>query len=340
MEIIKYAPVIIPTLNRYIHFKQCLESLEKCKWAENTDIYIALDYPPSEKYVEGWKKIDLYLKEKEKKNGFKSLTIYRRKENYFFSGKDNAGTAITEILKRHDRFIFSEDDNVFSYRFLDYINEGLEKYKYNKDVFAICGYIHPYGFSPEKYSGNCVFLQEMSAWGYGTWADRRINKKDQFQEISTYIKNKELRYHFSKNRPTIFTGLLKMKLYNIIWGDCLYTANLFVTKRFCIFPLISLVQNHGWDGSGTHGGKVKGFSNQEIEGHIEDSFILNPITKKEQSEIEELIIKYWQQRTSLVHKLLAWLEIKIYSTTGKIITFKNLTDKAKKIRSWWYSLKQ
>ena len=71
-----YAPVIIPTLNRYEHFKNCLESLEACVGADFTDVYVALDYPPSEKYVEGWKKIDIYLHKKEKDNKCKRLRIY------------------------------------------------------------------------------------------------------------------------------------------------------------------------------------------------------------------------------------------------------------------------
>ena len=64
MEIKTYAPVLIPTLNRYEHFKRCLESLEKCTGAEHTEIFVALDYPPSEKYKEGWSKICKYLEEK------------------------------------------------------------------------------------------------------------------------------------------------------------------------------------------------------------------------------------------------------------------------------------
>ena len=51
MEINHYAPVIIVTLNRYEHFKRCLDSLEKCTGANKTDVYVGLDYPPSEKYV-------------------------------------------------------------------------------------------------------------------------------------------------------------------------------------------------------------------------------------------------------------------------------------------------
>lgn len=77
----KYAPVIIPTLNRYEHFKRCLESLEKCTGAEMTEVYVGLDFPPSDKYVEGWKKIDIYLKEKEVNNHFKKLIVVRRETN-------------------------------------------------------------------------------------------------------------------------------------------------------------------------------------------------------------------------------------------------------------------
>lgn len=49
-----YAPIIIPTLNRNEHFRKCLESLEKCSGAENSEVFVALDFPPSDKYIDGW----------------------------------------------------------------------------------------------------------------------------------------------------------------------------------------------------------------------------------------------------------------------------------------------
>ena len=68
MKIKQYAPVVIPTLNRYKHFKACLESLEKCKYADKTNVYVSLDFPPSDKYKEGWLKISEYLSEGGKSN--------------------------------------------------------------------------------------------------------------------------------------------------------------------------------------------------------------------------------------------------------------------------------
>ncbi len=60
-----YAPVLIPTLNRYDHLRQCLESLSRCSWADKTDVFVALDYPPEvnrEKYEEGWQCNKAYLR--------------------------------------------------------------------------------------------------------------------------------------------------------------------------------------------------------------------------------------------------------------------------------------
>ena len=333
----EFAPVIIPTLNRYEHFRNCLESLESCKYSDKTDVYVALDFPPSQKYIEGWERIDNYLHDKESNNSFKSLTVFRRKENYYFSGKGNASSAIKELLNVYDRYIFSEDDNVFSSRFLEDINVGLEKYRDVHDIFAICGYCHPYDFDKNKYDGNCVRLQEMSAWGYGTWVDRLYSKETKKKLIQDYVNDVDLRWHFTKRRADIYTGLLYMKSRNVIWGDCFYTADLYKTNRYCLFPLLSLVQNHGWDGTGTHGGMVEGFSTQAIEGMREEKFVFKVVNEEETKEIDKYVVAYWRKRTSTTHHILNFLMIKIFSLTGRIVTFDSLTKKAKHIRSWWYS---
>ena len=118
-----FAPIIIHTLNRYKHFKRCLESLERCTCADQTDVYVGLDYPPSDKYVEGWKKIDAYLVEKEKNNGFKRLYVKRRNHNYGVGNDNSNGSALMKEVKEVSNcYIFTEDDNEFSPDFLSYCN--------------------------------------------------------------------------------------------------------------------------------------------------------------------------------------------------------------------------
>ena len=56
-------PICIPTCNRYEHLKRCVESLSKCTLASETDLIISVDYPPSDKYVDGNEKIiDIAIK--------------------------------------------------------------------------------------------------------------------------------------------------------------------------------------------------------------------------------------------------------------------------------------
>lgn len=57
MDDFNYYPIVIPTLNRYEHFKKCVESLARNTHADKTELIVGLDYPPSDKYMEGYLKI-------------------------------------------------------------------------------------------------------------------------------------------------------------------------------------------------------------------------------------------------------------------------------------------
>ena len=70
-----YAPILIPTLCRFEHFKNCIESLLYNAVAEFTDLYIALDYPAKPAHFEGYKLINDFINEID---GFKSVNIIRR----------------------------------------------------------------------------------------------------------------------------------------------------------------------------------------------------------------------------------------------------------------------
>ena len=58
-----YAPVVIPTLNRKVHLKHCLDSLAANTGAEHTEVYISVDFPPAPKYEEGYRQLKAYLEQ-------------------------------------------------------------------------------------------------------------------------------------------------------------------------------------------------------------------------------------------------------------------------------------
>lgn len=246
------APVIIPTLNRYDHLKRCIESLEKCTGVEKTKLYVGLDYPPSAKYEEGWKKVRQYLQDKCKNNRFKEIIILERNNN--FGAVKNIAELETFICKEYDRFIFTEDDNEFSPNFLDYINKGLEKFEENPHVYAICGYNYPIEIS--QYKHNYYFSMEYSAWGCGFWTKK-------FKDVNRIISVDNYLEKFCKQQPiSTFTKnyfrLLPFIRYvgKEFMGDAYTTTYLQTNDIYCIFPKVSLVRNWGHDGSGVNCGVI------------------------------------------------------------------------------------
>ena len=332
LEITSYAPVYIPTLNRYEHFKQCLESLENCIGADKTDVYVGLDYPPTEKYVDGWRRIDSFLTEKEKVNGFKNLFVRRRDYNCGVGREgSNAQLLKEEVrLSGYSRYIYAEDDNIFSYRFLEYINRGFMEYENDTSVFAICGYSHPYVFK-SKETASVVLMPEFSAWGVGRWFDRL----DQADALSPekILTSKEVRSYFRKNRPEIYGALLWMVKNKRRLGDSFYTAYLHYTNRNCLFPLTTLVENKGWDGTGTHGGVVNAYLDQVGEPEIHEEFTLRRLSPQEEKRYHQTYLAYWNRYEGIIKRLCYQLMFCLYEWFGVIIT----TDDFKRVKNLFKS---
>lgn len=269
MEIKIYAPVYIPTLNRYEHFKRCLESLERCTGADNTDVYIGLDYPPSEKYAEGWKLIDAYLAGKEKKNGFKNLFVRRRDHNCGV-GKEGSNSSLLkqEIVERYDRYISSEDDNEFSPNFLEYINKGLELYKDDPRIMMISGYSYM-DIAGMPFDSNVVAIRKAACWGSGYWLDKKfahqILGSSEYRDLLLNSWSYAFRIFIKKS--ICVNSLLNMKFKKQAYGDGLICDYLMLENKYCVFPKLSKVRNWGHDGSGFHCSNhaVDTFASQDID---------------------------------------------------------------------------
>lgn len=247
IEIKTYAPVLITTLNRYEHFKRCVESLSRCTHAEKTELVIGLDYPPNEKYVAGWEKISEYVKSI---SGFGKITIFKREENL---GSSLNSRELRKYARLHyDRYICVEDDVELSPNFLDYINKGLEKYKDDPKVFAICGYnyfeIDMTGYEKEYY-----FSHEVNAWGWGRWFNEKCDGLMKATHKPGYLTGlvKDVPFWtFLKNNTKRCNLLFNIGLE--FRGDAYYTYYEWNYDMYCMFPTLSMIRNYGYDGTGIH----------------------------------------------------------------------------------------
>ena len=269
-----YAPVIIPTLNRFDHLKQCVESLNKCHNADKTEVYISVDFPPSEKYKEGHNQICDYLDS----GGFlfKKLHVIKQTTNLGIidnSSKTYSNSLFLEdlIIRDYDRWIISEDDNVFSPGFLDFMNEALERFKDDDTVFSVCGYRFFYNL---RFKDNNFFRQntDFNGFGCGFWRDKYASvKKLEVDYLRRIVYNpfKVLKYWRVSNKQVAHLASFSRKA-NFKKQDNFDTLYMIDRGMNQIMPSKSLVRNIGWDESGIHCigfGKdtVQKFLSQEID---------------------------------------------------------------------------
>ena len=251
----KYAPVVIPTLNRIEHLQRCITSLQRNPWAKYTPLIISVDYPPSEKYQDGYQKVCSYLKEDI--TGFASVKIIYQKEN--LGPYENAEFLRKYVGKHYDRYIFSEDDNEFSPNFIEYTDKGLDRFEMNPDVVAICA-IGASGNETENE--NVVLSQNFTAYGYGVWIDK---ENLYYQCINrAYVEEKAKDIHYLIRMVKAQENLLfslqsvifkKENVYQLPNGevpiiDQTIKFYLIAEHKYVISPCTRKVRNWGYDGSG------------------------------------------------------------------------------------------
>jgi len=245
-----YAPVIIPTLNRFDHLKELIVSLQNNTYAKYTELFIGLDYPPNEQYVEGYKKICEYLDSGI--TGFSQIHIIKREKNY--GPLNNVDELISTITEKYDRYIYLEDDCVVSNVFLEYIDKALEKYEKDDKIMQVCGFA--YSFQTKRKNANVVYIPIANYWGAGCWVEKDKSKMQNITE--NYYENKIKKY-FNAVR-CIFTNtdafyyIFNCIIHNkkIEYSDYMDTIYYIINHKYSVSPMQTMVHNMGYDGSGVH----------------------------------------------------------------------------------------
>ena len=318
---IVYAPVIIPTLCRYEHFKRCVESLAQCTGADKTELYIGLDAPTKEAHKEGHQKINKYV---DTITGFKAVHVFRREVNY--GAIKNGLDLRKQVEKRFDRYISTEDDNDFSPNFLEYMNKGLERYKDDPKVLVICGYSYPFKYWRDisGYSYNVYPLHAYCAWGTGTWVKKRVSSFVTPESAHKLIHSWHLVYKMFKKRQHITIHRLLFR-HEMAYGDLMLRAYCALNDMYCIFPALSKVRNHGFDGSGLNCKVNTLYERQEID--TQSYFDFDNIEIKEYEPLKKILDREYGG-TWLLRRIceLEYLLFRIFNV--------NITILRRKIRKW------
>jgi hypothetical protein len=261
-----FAPVLICTLNRYEHFKRCIESLATCTHADKTDLYIAIDYPSKDSQFEGYDLINECL---HNITGFNSLIILEREINY--GSEKNFLKAKKTIYEKYDRIIISEDDNVFAPNFLDYMNKGLDEFKDMSHVSTICGYKFPFEV-PGDFPYNYFYSKGFSGWGVGLWREKYLQQRwndNSIEEINRFLHRPLKAFSLISYQYGLLSGLMNIVKTGKFTGDRMYCFSNMINGKYSIFPTVSKVRNTGHDGSGVNSTKMEGSKNIFIDQSID-----------------------------------------------------------------------
>lgn len=243
----KYAPVVIPTLCRFDHFKSCIESLGNCSGKENTDVYVCLDYPAKPAHEPGYYKICQYLEEAV--FPFKSVHIIKRPCNYG-EGKNLRECYEQLIFPNYETWILSEDDNVFSPNFLEYINLCLEEYEDDPNITSVSGYSFPISYNAPISSVFKTYCY--SPWGAGFWVKKRVEFS--MKEFESYFGNRKVMTRLKNNARWLYNTFVSIMYSGRVYADQMVRMRNFINNRYSIAPVLSKVKNIGYDSTGINCG--------------------------------------------------------------------------------------
>ena len=238
------APIALFVYNRLWHTQQTVKALQKNKFSEESELLIFSDAPKNDKDAKNVQDVRDWVRSIK---GFKRVRIVERQENFGLAKSIIDG--VSEVINEHEKIIVLEDDLVTSPYFLQFINEGLNLYEEDQDVISIHGYVYPVKEKlPETF-----FLKGADCWGWGTWK----RGWEQFEPNGTLllneIENRKLQGDFNFKGYGSYVTMLKDQIENKndSWAIRWY-ASAFLANKYTLYSGQSLVNNIGYDHSGTH----------------------------------------------------------------------------------------
>ena len=252
MKVQKYAPIIVPVYDRLEHLQRCISSLLSNKKAKMSVLYVVSDAAYKKEHVKQIESIREYAREIK---GFKDVKLLFRKEN--MGAHNSILTAVNDVLRDNDTFIFLEDDIVVSSNFLNYMNEGLRFYENNERIFSICGFSLPFRI-PKDYLEDVYFYSCSSPWGFACWKNRWFSVNHDYFDRYSELKKDKQKYRIFTSIGFYIKGILQAdSRKEIVADDLRVYYHMFQHNMCSVFPVVSKTQNWGFDGTGEHCGNKK-----------------------------------------------------------------------------------
>jgi hypothetical protein len=248
------APVVVFAYRRPAHLRNTLECLRRCDGFIESPLIVYCDGPQNVDDT------DAVMATREA-----AKAILGERAEYHFS-EVNLGLSrsviagVGDVVDRFGRAIVVEDDLDLSPSFLTFMNQALDRYANDENVFQVSGYMFDV---PElKDTPSALFLPFTVSWGWATWK-RAWDKFDPLASGWEALRTDRILHHrFNLDGTYDYATMLLRQMAGLrdSWAVRWYWT-VFKASGLVLFPPVSLVSNTGFDGSGTHGrGLLRKFS--------------------------------------------------------------------------------
>lgn len=245
----KYSPIVLFVYNRPWHTQKTLDALALNAESIESVLYIFCDGLKELASYEQLKMIAEVRTIARLETRFKEIIIIEQKKNLGLSNSIIEG--VTSVVNEKGRIIVLEDDHVTSPFFLKFMNDALTIYENDKTVACISAYIYPVNRElPQSF-----FIRGADCWGWATWRRAWNVFEPDGRQLLKELNEKNLCSQFDFENSYGYTQMLRDQIAgkNNSWAIRWY-ASAFLKNLFCLYPGCSLIQNIGFDGSGTHSG--------------------------------------------------------------------------------------
>jgi hypothetical protein len=264
------APIVLFVYNRPDHLQKTVDALQQNYLAKESEIFVFGEKSSffdsnRERVREIVRNID----------GFKKIEFLEREEHY---GLDRAIIdGVAEVLETYGKVIVLEDDIVTSHAFLKFMNDALDFYEQEMNVFEVSGYNYPPSLMriPKQYPHDIYFAPRNGSWGWATWKNRWEQCDWDLRGYDDFIKNKEARKKFNKAGSDLTPAIISIASGRSCAWDYRWTFTMFCKNAVSVYPVKSFVNNIGCDGSGAHFNSDEGdyFFNYSLNENMEIKFL-------------------------------------------------------------------
>lgn len=286
------APIAFFAYKRPEHTRRSLESLAKNHGAESSELFVFCDGIKKPEDKEAIQQVRNVVRSQQ---WCGKVHIIEREQNMGLAKSVIHG--VTDLCGKYGRVIVLEDDLILSPFFLEYMNKALDFYEAESEIIQISGHMFPVKLTS---ANDTVLLPFTTSWGWATWKRAWQHFDPEMSGYKLLSNNRKLKYKFNLNNSYPYFNMLESQINGDIdsWAIRWYLST-FIINGLTLYPIRTLVENIGFDGSGTHCGTSLPLS-IEIN---QEKILSMPTDIKVDDTSKNTVFKYLHQQNQLLSLL-------------------------------------